>query len=373
MSYQQLTREQRYQIYALKKACHSQTEMASIIGCHKSTVSRELSRNGGQRGYRPKQAQELALARKPLAHRPRIEPETWASVETLLRQQWSPEQISGRLKLEQQGSVSHERIYQHIYSDKRAGGQLHLFLRCRKKRRKRYGGRDRRGQLPERRSIDERPAVVDARRRLGDWEADTIIGQNHRGAIVSVVERKSKLTRLAKVAHNTAELVAQAMTVQLVPLEVKTITSDNGREFARHQQIAQRLKADFYFAHPYSSWERGLNENTNGLVRQYFPKKSDFSKITDRQLDRVVERLNNRPRKTLGYESVEAEEILLRQRIADREGHTILSLIDGGALPLEGDGTKSSHSFTNVDRHLQHTSLPEEQYEVPQPELYGEF
>jgi transposase, IS30 family len=303
MSYTQLTREQRYQIYALKKASLSQTQMAAIVGCHKSTVSRELARNGGQRGYRPKQAQELALSRKPLARRPRIRPETWASVETLLRQQWSPAQISGRLKLEQQESVSHERIYQHVYSDKRAGGTLHLHLRCQKKRKKRYGQRDRRGQLPERRSIDERPAVVDARRRLGDWEADTIIGRSHRGAIVSVVERKSKLTLLAKVAHNRAELVAQAMTTQLASLPVKTITSDNGREFARHQQIAARLEADFYFAHPYSSWERGLNENTNGLVRQYFPKKSDFSKITGRQLNRVVERLNNRPRKTLGYKT----------------------------------------------------------------------
>lgn len=303
MSYTQLTREQRYQIYALKKADHSQTRMAAIIGCHKSTISRELARNAGQRGYRPKQAQELALARKLPAHRPRIRPETWASVESLLRRQWSPEQISGRLKLERQESVSHERIYQHIYSDKRAGGTLHLSLRCQKKRRKRYGRRDRRGQLPARRSIDERPAVVDARRRLGDWEADTIVGRSHRGAIVSVVERKSKLTRLAKVARNTAELVGQAMTTQLAPLSVKTITSDNGREFAHHQQIAARLKAGFYFAHPYSSWERGLNENTNGLVRQYFPKKSDFSKITGRQINRVVERLNNRPRKTLGYKT----------------------------------------------------------------------
>ena len=301
MSYTQLTREQRYRIYALKKADHSQTEMAAIIGCHKSTVSRELSRNGGQRGYRPKQAQELALSRKLSAHPPRIERATWASVESLLRQQWSPEQISGRLTLEQQESVSHERIYQHIYSDKRAGGTLFRHLRCQKQRRKRYGQRDRRGQLPERRSIDERPRAVEAKRRLGDREADTIIGRHHRGAIVSLVERKSKLTRLARVTHNTAELVGQAMTVELAPLTVKTITSDNGREFAHHQSIAQQLKADFYFAHPYSSWERGLNENTNGLVRQYFPRKTDFSKITDRQINKVVERLNNRPRKTLGY------------------------------------------------------------------------
>jgi len=303
MSYTQLTREQRYQIYALKKADHSQTEMAAIIGCHKSTISRELKRNGGQRGYRPKQADELAHSRKLPAHRSRIQSATWAVIESLLLQQWSPQQISGRLTLEQQESVSHERIYQHIYTNKRAGGQLYRNLRCQKTRRKRYGQRDRRGQLPERRSIDERPKIVDTKQRFGDWEADTILGQNHQQAIVSLVERKSKLTRLGRVERNTAEAVGREVTAQLESLTVKTITSDNRREFAHHKSIAQQLGADFYFAHPYSSWERGLNENTNGLVRQYFPKKSDFSKITDRQINRVIERLNNRPRKTLGYKT----------------------------------------------------------------------
>ena len=301
MSYTQLTREQRYQIYALKKADHSQTEMASIIGCHKSTIGRELSRNGGQRGYRPKQADELSFSRKLSAHRPRIQRATWALVESLVQQQWSPEQIAGRLKLEQRESVSHERIYQYIYADKRAGGTLFLNLRCQKKRKKRYGQRDRRGQLPARRSIEQRPKIVDSRERLGDWEADTIIGSNHRQAIVSVVERKSKLTRLGRVKRNTADAVQRELTTQLAPLTVQTITSDNGREFAHHQSIEKKLQATFYFAHPYSSWERGLNENTNGLVRQYFPKKSDFSKITDKQINQVVTPLNNRPRKTLGY------------------------------------------------------------------------
>ncbi len=155
-----------------------------------------------------------------------------------------------------------------------------------------------------RRSIETRPTIVEAKRRRGDWKADTIIGRNnHQQAIVSLIERTSKFVRLAKVARNTAELVGQAIPAQLHSLQVRTITSDNGREFARHQHIAAQLKADFYFAHPYSSWELGLNENTNGLVRQYFPKKSEFSKITDRQLNKVVERLNHRPRKTLGYQT----------------------------------------------------------------------
>lgn len=301
--YTQLTQEQRYQIYALNKAGFNQTQIASEIGVHKATVSRERQRNRGERGYRPKQAQELAEARVGRRVRPRIKPETWQQVTDLLGRQWSPAQISGRLRLELQPTVSHERIYQYIYRDKRAGGSLHLNLRSQKQRRKRYGSYSRRGQLPERRSIDERPAIVESKARRGDWEADTIIGQCHRQAIVSLVERKSKLVRPAKVRRNTAELVAQAITTQLQSLVVKTITSDNGREFAAHQHIAAHLKASFYFAHPYSSWERGVNENTNGLVRQYFPRKSEFSKITDRQLNKVVERLNQRPRKTLGYKT----------------------------------------------------------------------
>jgi len=301
--YTQLTREQRYQIYALQKAGHNRTVIARNLGVHKATIGRELSRNTGGRGYRPKQADEWAQERQRQRVRPRITSAQWAQVEELLRQQWSPAQISGRLAVEQQPTVSHERIYQYIYRDKRAGGSLDRNLRLQKQRRKRYGSYSRRGQLPNRRSIDERPAIVDGKARCGDWEADTIIGRHHRQAIVSLVDRKSKFVRLAKVERNTAESVAQAMTTQLASLTVKTITSDNGREFARHQQVAQHLCADFYFAHPYSSWERGLNENTNGLVRQYFPKKSDFSKITDRQLNKVVERLNHRPRKTLGYKT----------------------------------------------------------------------
>lgn len=304
MAYTQLTREQRYQIYALKKEDHNPSTIARNLGVHNSTISRELKRNRGARGYRPKQADALAQARKRRRVKRRISAAQWRRVEKLLRRDWSPEQIAGRLALEGQPSISHECIYQHIYADKRRGGTLFRHLRCQKKRRKRYaGGRDRRGQLPARRSISERPAVVARKQRLGDWEADTIVGRHHQQALVSLVDRKSKLVRLAKVTRNTAELVAQAMTVQLEPLMVKTITSDNGREFAHHQQVAQSLAADFFFAHPYASWERGLNENTNGLVRQYCPKKSDFTPITEAQLDRAMCRLNNRPRKTLSYKT----------------------------------------------------------------------
>jgi len=303
VTYKQLTREQRYQIYALKKEGHSRTAIARNLGVHKATIGRELVRNLGERGYRPKQADEWARERQKQRVKPRISAAQWRQVAELLRHEWSPEQIAGRLKLEEHGSVSHERIYKYVYADKARGGTLYRHLRCQKARRKRYGSYSRRGQIPGRVLIDQRPEVVEQKARLGDWEADTIIGRNHQAAIVSLVERRSKLTRLKKVARNTAELVTHAVTTQLQPLVVKTITSDNGREFAHHLQIGQNLKADFYFAHPYHSWERGVNENTNGLVRQYFPKKSEFSKINDKQVKKVEERLNNRPRKTLRYKT----------------------------------------------------------------------
>jgi IS30 family transposase len=315
MNYTQLTREQRYQIYVLLKAGHHQTQIAVIIGCHKSTISRELQRNCGPQGYYPSQAQQLARRRQRHSHGPRIAPETWQQVEGLLRQQWSPEQIAGRLKLERLPTVSHERIYLYVYADKRSGGTLHRQLRSQKKQRKRYGGYIRRGQIPNRTSIEERPAIVASKRRFGDWEADTIIGGRHQGGILSLVERKSKLTRLHKLKTKAATEMKDASIALLRPLidRVHTITVDNGKEFCQHEQITAALQAPIYFAHPYASWERGLNENTNGLVRQYFPKKYDFARITKAEVKRVTELLNNRPRKTLGYRT--PNEVFFKQRL----------------------------------------------------------
>jgi IS30 family transposase len=243
--------------------------------------------------------------RKAKENATRITSDTWQRVDTLLKQDWSPEQISGTLKRQGQPSASHERIYKHIYADKQQGGDLHTHLRCQKKRRKRYGTYDRRDQIANRKSIDQRPAVVATKQRLGDWEIDTIIGKNHKQAIVSLVERQSKLTRLAKVERKTDEAVKAALIKLLKPIaqKVHTITSDNGKEFAGHEAIAEALGVEFYFAHPYHSWERGLNENTNGLVRQYFSKGSNFTAITDQQVQAVAERLNERPRKTLGFQT----------------------------------------------------------------------
>lgn len=314
MNYRQLAREQRYQINVLRKAGHNQTYIAALIGCHKSTISRELQRNRGRKGYRHHQADELAYDRRCRAYRSRIAWQTWQQVERLLRQDWSPDQISASLKREQQPSVSHEWIYLYVYADKRRGGTLHRHLRSQKKQRKRYSGYIRRGQIPNRTSIEKRPQIVARKGRFGDWEVDTIVGARHQGGILSAVERKSKLVRLRKLETKGAAEMKDNTIALLAPLtaRVHTITVDNGKEFCEHELIAAGLQARIYFAHPYASWERGLNENTNGLVRQYFPKKYEFASITSEDLQQVEDRLNNRPRKTLGYKT--PNEVFFKQR-----------------------------------------------------------
>ena len=302
-TYKQLTCEQRYAIRILIKKNYLQKDIAAAVGVNKSTISRELKRNSGKRGYRPKQAQQKAVERRQDKSPPRIAEATWNKVRLYLKDDWSPEQISGTMKLKERISISHEWIYQFIIKDKQTGGNLYTHLRCKSKRRKRYGSHERRGILKNRRSIEERPAIVETKERIGDWEADTIIGKAHKGAIVSLTERKTKICLIYKVERKTADLVSKAMSKLLLPLKdiVYTITSDNGKEFALHEETAKTLETDFYFAHPYASYERGLNENTNGLIRQYFPKGRDFRTITDEELIMAMKKLNNRPRKTLGF------------------------------------------------------------------------
>jgi transposase, IS30 family len=315
MSYTQLTEGTRYQIYALLKAGQNRTQIAMIIGCHKSTVSRELTRNHGKKGYRAGQAQALAQQRQRQSHQPRITQETWQTVERLLGQDWSPQQITGRLRLERQPSVSPERIYLYIYADKRRGGPLHRHLRSQKAQRRRDRGYQRRGQIPNRVSIEERPAIVDRKSRIGDWEGDTIVGAQRKSALLSVTERKSKLQQLCKLANKSAPELREQGIMLLAPFRdrIFTITVDNGKEFCEHEAIATALQARIYFAHPYASWERGLNENSNGLVRQYFPKGCDLANLTETEVQRVVELLNNRPRKTLRYRT--PNEIFFKQRM----------------------------------------------------------
>lgn len=303
--YKQLTEAQRYQIAALLKAGQTNKKIAEIVGVSEGTISRELTRNRGLRGYRPKQAQIKSDRRKQQAFKAvKMTAEVISLIEGQVRLDWSPEQISGWLNKEHGTRISHERIYQHIWMDKRAGGDLYKHLRqAHKKRRKKYGSKDKRGQIVGRVGIAQRPAIVDEKSRVGDWEIDTVIGKNHQGALVTLVDRKSKFTLIKKVDSKHAEGVTTATIALLASHQDKvlTITSDNGKEFAGHEAISQALNAPVYFANPYCSWERGLNENTNGLIRQYFPKGSSFEDITDEEVEKVMHRLNHRPRKGLDY------------------------------------------------------------------------
>jgi len=306
--YQHLALEERYMIYCLKKDGFSIRSIAARIKRSPSTVSRELRRNKGQRGYRYQQADSFCLFRRHIEHRHhRITESTWELVDSYLFVDWSPEQISHYFRLEHRLEVSTESIYQHIWADKRIGGDLHSHLRqSRKKRRKRYGcGYNYRGHIRNRVSIDLRPSIVEDRGRYGDWEIDTIVGKAHKGALVSIVERKSRFTLIGKVEKKDADAVSQKTTNLLKPFSdyVLTITGDNGKEFAGHEQLSKQLNIDFYFAHPYSSWERGLNENTNGLIRQYVPKGSSIDEISEEKIEMIMDRLNNRPRKCLGFKT----------------------------------------------------------------------
>lgn len=307
-SYTQLTKEQRYQIYALRCAENNQSETARVLGVHRSTISREVRRNKGDRGYRPEGAHRKALAKreKTAKNAARFTSEDWEKVERMVRRDWSPEQISGRMRKEGTLSISHESIYLHIYADKATGGDLWEHLRCQKKRRKRYGsGKNRRGIIPGRVGIEKRPKIVEKRSRIGDWEGDTVIGKSHKGVIVTLTERKSRFLASSKLASKEAAQTAISVNEMLKPYPDRryTITFDNGKEFAQHGQMSSELNVDVFFANPYHSWERGLNENTNGLLRQYFPKGTDFRNVTNREVQESVEKINHRPRKCLNFKS----------------------------------------------------------------------
>jgi IS30 family transposase len=303
--YKQLPSGQRYQIYGLKQAGLNQTQIAQKIGVDKSTISREFRRNKGQRGWRPKQAQSFRdVRRQALTNGKHFSSDEWAEVERLIREDLSPEQAANRLELEGGLQISHEIIYQHLYADKRNGGDLHQHLRSQKPRRKRYAsGQERRGMIKNRVRIDERPKIVDQKTRMGDWEGDTVIGKNHKGGLVTLAERKSRYVLAGHIRSKHAAGVKAVTTRLLTPYKNKchTITFDNGKEFAEHEKMAAELKADIYFANPYHSWERGLNENSNGLLRQYFPKGMKLTDITEEQVQEAVERINHRPRKVLGF------------------------------------------------------------------------
>jgi IS30 family transposase len=311
MDYKHLTADERYQIDDLKREGYSQAAIAKMLGRSASTLSREFNRNKGERGWRPRQADIKArerLATRGSSNVMRVCDSAWEYAKKQLHdEQWSPEQIAGRVKVEKLAPISHETIYQRILKDKQDGGELYLNLRCKKKRKKRYGSnRSKRGAIPNRIDIDARPAIVDSRQRIGDWEGDTIIGSHDGGAVIaSMVERKSRYTILAKAENKTTLAVINSINERMLYMAilVLTVTFDNGKEFSQHEIMSLILGADIYFAKPYHSWERGLNENTNGLVRQYHPKKTPFDTISKSELLYTERKLNNRPRKCLGYQT----------------------------------------------------------------------
>ena len=307
ISYNHLIRDQRSQIYALMSNGLTQKDIAAYLGVHPSTISRELNRNTGGRGYRFGQADRLAQERRHAASSApkKMTPLVVKIIEDKLLEKWSPEQISGRLELEVGIFISHESIYKYIWADKQQGGTLYKNLRhAGKKYNKRSSGKAGRGCIPNRVDITERPAIVETKSRLGDWEGDTIIGANHQGAILSIVDRNSKFTLLAKLKDKCADgvvVATGACFARLTDPIVHTITYDNGKEFSAHERISELLDAKCYFATPYHSWERGLNEHTNGLVRQYVPKGTVFSTVSARDVQKIENALNDRPRKILSY------------------------------------------------------------------------
>ena len=304
--YHHVTQDIRSQIYALKAIGTSLHKISAIVGRHVSTVSREIKRNTGGRGYRYKQADAKAVERRENASRTpqKLTPTLVTIIEKNLLEKWSPDQISGRLKEKNIASISHETIYQHIWRNKRAGGVLYKQLRHNgKKYNKRSSGKAGRGCIPNRVDITERSQIVEQKTRIGDWEGDTVISAVSKAALLTVVDRHSKFTRIKKIGRKTAENVRIAMKEVMNSLPVYTVTYDNGMEVAAHQGIAADLNAQCYFAAPYHSWERGLNEHTNGLIRQYLPKSMDFKDVTDDEIQVIEDRLNNRPRKILGYKT----------------------------------------------------------------------
>lgn len=307
MTMKHLNSKQRYAIKAYRESGKTMKFIALQLGVSESTISRELKRNATKSGrYNPDFAQELANERKErFASKRKFDEGMKKLVESkLVDQQWSPEQIKGHCDKHGTAMVSVERIYQHIRADKEKGGELYKRLRHRLKHRKRPVGGSHQ-VIKDKVSIEQRPGVVDNKERFGDWEVDLIVGKDGKGAILTIVERLTGMVFILGLPHGkNAKMLAKALIRLLMPYKkfIKSITSDNGSEFAQHKLIAKKLQADFYFAHPYSSWERGLSEYTNKLARQYIPKKSDFATFDQQYLIQVQYKLNSRPRKNLNFE-----------------------------------------------------------------------
>ena len=306
MTYRQLSPEERYMLAALRRQGCNQSGIARALGRHRSTVCRELSRNSTRADgrYRASTAQERTNGRRSRSRRNRrFSADDFALIEELLCRQWSPEQVAGYLARTGQLSISHETIYRHVWRDKREGGALYTHLRgSRKRRRKRYGAYDSRGRLAGKRAISERPAAVEARESVGHWEADTVMGAGTKDCVLTLVERKTGLVLIGKLKDRTAEsLSRRAVSLMRRAGCVETVTADNGTEFHGYQRVERLTGAVFYFARPYHSWERGSNENANGLIRQYLPKGESMAGLTQQRCNAIAYQLNTRPRKRLSF------------------------------------------------------------------------
>jgi len=309
-NYSHITVEQRIKIEALLKAGHKASFIAKQLNIHRSSIYRELKRNKTKTGkYNAAFAQELSDEQKERFSHNRSFTFTMEKFirEKLSKEQWSPEQIWGYCKENNIDMVSHESIYKFVYQDKHNGGLLYKNLRvASKKYRKRYGtGKGKRCIIKDKVSIDERPECINTKQRVGDWEIDTIVGKDNKGAIVTIAERTTAFVLIAKLNGKNAQELAEAVVKLMMPFKdlVLSITSDNGTEFAMHAHISKKLGALFYFAHPYSSWERGLNEYTNRLIRQYIPKKTNFDEVNHLFINEITMKLNRRPRKKLNYKT----------------------------------------------------------------------
>ena len=319
-----ITETQRYTISCMLKQGYRQNEIAFVIGKDKSVVCRELQRNSDSRSgiYKEELANKKYTKRQKEKHKHRrFTSEIQEEVVSLLRKDYSPEQVVGSLKKQDKKTVSIERIYQFIWEDKKQGGELHSHLRRQgRKYRKRGSSKDSRGVIVNRVSIEQRPKIVEQRTRFGDLEVDLIIGKNHNQAILTLNDRASGMLKMKKIPSKQASVVTSAITEILEDWKpyLYTITADNGKEFAGHEQVAEDLSIDYFFAHAYHSWERGSNENLNGLIRQYFAKGSDFTKLTDERVKEVETKLNNRPRKRFKYENpiFVMEQLLFNQKVA---------------------------------------------------------
>lgn len=309
--YTHLTHDERFFIHVAVREGRNQKEIADALGRSPSTISRELRRGMWPSAYLYTHHWALWFWRARRERRRsklggKITPDIKALIIALTKKYLSPEQVSGYLKEHHALSISHETIYRCIYSDQELHTELKPFMRQgSKKRRKKYGSGARASSIPNRIPIDQRPAIVEKKQRIGDWECDTVIGKDRKSVLVTLVERKTLFTLSTKVPRNTADNVRKAIIRLLMPFKdlVLTLTYDNGSEFVQHERIGKALDAKSYFANPYCSWERGINENTNGLLRQFFPKGTCFSEVSHRAIQKAVGLLNNRPRKTRDYKT----------------------------------------------------------------------